>query len=615
MVSAPGFLVDHQRALEEGKRAVVLARAQQQGCQAVQQRNQLRVLSAERVLVDGDPALVAASRLRVPAQSSVGQAQIAQRGCDLRMILAEGSAANGERPFVCRQRVFETSDLSVERAQVVERGRHLGMVGAERLFADEQGPLVILQRLRVFAQSRVRDSQVGERVGHFGIFGPARALLDRQRTLDIFANPVTDSLNISRIILQMLALALLLMLAQSDELSERDLRALVYEERPVDESSLRRMVEQVLPKVSKVMRLPGPRHLTTRIVSREEAGRKLLEVLRREYPGDRLARLGAALELIHLLEPGVDLPKEAVALYSKNVSGFYDPHDRALYLLKDQPPSAQKMVIAHELAHAVQDEKLGLEQAVRASASSEDAQMALSAAFEGNAQAVAAAVLVSGIDEEAEALSSLLTDGVAEAASLSAQASGATPWLALQLSFPYAAGAQLIRAISSKDDPVGMKVLWRLPASTAQVVDTRLYQLNEKPLQGSIGLARLIPGAQPFYETTLGRANLDLLGEIHADGKKLGEGWRGDRLEMVQLGKARCAVWAIAFGQPAQADRFATSYAHLIEARTEGSGHRVVEADRTVSAVSRRDATAVVLARVPADRAGAVEEAARRALR
>ena len=210
------------------------------------------------------------------------------------------------------------------------------------------------------------------------------------------------------------------------------------------------------------------------------------------------------------------------------------------------------------------------------------------AAFEGNAQAVAAAVLVSGIGDETEALSSLLTDGVAAGASLAAQASGATPWLALQLSFPYAAGARLISAMSSKDDPVGSKVLSRLPASTAQVVDTRLYQVNETPLRGSIALARLIPGAEPFYETTLGRANVDLLGEIHADGKSLGAGWRGDRLEMVQVGKARCA---------------------------EGDGFRVIEGDRSVSAVSRWESTAVVLARVPAERAAAVEDAARRALR
>src|SRR5262249_18937474 len=285
------------------------------------------------------------------------------------------------------------------------------------------------------------------------------------------------------------------------------------------------------------------------------------------------------------------LQKEAVALYAKNVSGFYDPHDHVLYLLKDQPASVQQMVITHELAHAVQDEKLGLEQAVRASAGSEDAQMALAAAFEGNAQAVAAAVVVSGIGEEAEALSSLLTGGVAAGASFAAQASGATPWLALQLSFPYAAGAQLISAMSSKDDPAGSKVLSRLPASTAQVVDTRLYQVNEAPLRGSIALARLIPGGQPFYETTLGRANLDLFGGIHGGGKRLGAGWGGDRLEVVQVGKARCAAWAVGFSQPAQADRFVTSYAQLIEAKAEGGGFRVIESDRSVSGVSRQQST------------------------
>src|SRR5262249_59828709 len=106
------------------------------------------------------------------------------------------------------------------------------------------------------------------------------------------------------------------------------------------------------------------------------------------------------------------LQKEAVALYAKNVSGFYDPHDHVLYLLKDQPPSMQRMVIAHELAHAIQDEKLGLEQAVRASAGSEDAQMALAAAFEGNAQAVAAAGVGFGKGAGGGGPSRLLPHGV-----------------------------------------------------------------------------------------------------------------------------------------------------------------------------------------------------------
>ena len=102
------------------------------------------------------------------------------------------------------------------------------------------------------------------------------------------------------------------------------------------------------------------------------------------------------------------------------------------------------------------------------------------------------------------------------------------------------------------------------------------------------------------------------MGEIHADGKSLGTGWRGDRLEVVQVGKARCAAWAIAFTQPAQADRFVTSYAQLIEAKAAGDGFRVIEGDRSVSAVSRQQSTAVVLAHVPAENAAAVEDAASR---
>src|SRR4051812_146185 len=116
----------------------------------------------------------------------------------------------------------------------------------------------------------------------------------------------------------MLALALTLLLAQTQPdqlggLSKDDaemLQALQGSAAP-DEPALRAMVEKTLPRVAKVMGLPAPRRVQVRVVSSAEASRKLLEVLRREYPGDRLARLGRALQLVHLVEPGLDLEKAA----------------------------------------------------------------------------------------------------------------------------------------------------------------------------------------------------------------------------------------------------------------------------------------------------------------
>ncbi|MGZ6072152.1 MAG: DUF6782 family putative metallopeptidase, partial [Myxococcaceae bacterium] len=145
---------------------------------------------------------------------------------------------------------------------------------------------------------------------------------------------------------------------------------------------LRALVGEMLPRVGKVMHLPVPSRVDVKVISRDEARAALLEVLRRDYPGDTLERLSEALAAVGLVAAGTDLRAEAQALYGGNVSGFYDPHRRRLYLLSDQPLAAQTLIVAHELAHAVQDEAVRLDAASRKVRASEDAQLAFSAAIE-----------------------------------------------------------------------------------------------------------------------------------------------------------------------------------------------------------------------------------------
>ena len=121
-----------------------------------------------------------------------------------------------------------------------------------------------------------------------------------------------------------------------------------------------------------------------------------------------------------------------------------------------------------------------------------------------------------------------------------------------------------------------MQLISRPPESTAQVMDPTLYFRQEHPLVARpMGLAIVLGASRIVYETTLGRANLDLFGDLHAAGAPLGEGWRGDRLEVVKVKGDRIAAWAIAFTKPSQAARFAEAYAQVIEAKATEPGHFV----------------------------------------
>ncbi len=403
-----------------------------------------------------------------------------------------------------------------------------------------------------------------------------------------------------------------LFLLQSDEVTLKELQALA-QPASADEGTLRALVDQTLPQVAKVMHSRVPRALSTRVVSRSEVSRKLRGVLEREYPSHRLARLGNALKAIHLIEPGVDLEKEALGLYAANVGGFYDPHDKTLYLLADQPAALQQLVIAHELAHAIQDEQLGLERVTQVAMRSEDAQLALSAAIEGNAQAVASKVFAAASGDEDGMTGTLLTESAALSASMAAESSGAIPWLGLQLSFPYQAGAELVRSLATKDDPAGCRLLSRLPSSTAQVLDPARYRRNEAPLRGSIGLGSIIH-AESVYDTSLGQANIDLLSKIHGV-EALGNGWRGDVLELVRRDGTESAAWAIVFREARQSEAFANFYTKLIGGTRRADSTAYEDKNGTVSAVLVRGTVAVILIRVPREQWSPIADAASRAFR
>lgn len=313
------------------------------------------------------------------------------------------------------------------------------------------------------------------------------------------------------------------------------------------------LVEELLPRVVKVMGLPAPRTVRVKQVSRREAE----ALLRREVAsdGERLARLGEALVTIGLLPAGTRLEALAPEFNRQNVSGFYDLHEHTLYLLEDQPDDAQRPIVAHELAHAVQDASLGVDAALAGRRGSEDAVLALTATLEGQAQATAALVMDGWLRDQhvaVEGMAGLLSDAAARSAADAAD-HAPVPWLGLQLRFPYVAGRALIEALATRDDPVARRLLARPPASTAQVMAPALWTRAEAPLEGALHLDRLIPGATASIATTLGRANLELLGE------GLGEGWRGDRLEAVRAGGKAVVVWVVAFDSPKQTERLAAA--------------------------------------------------------
>src|SRR6478609_3187904 len=101
---------------------------------------------------------------------------------------------------------------------------------------------------------------------------------------------------------------------------------------------------------------PVPQNVTP-----AQARREGLEDLDRSYPEARRRADEEVLKLLGLIEPGVDLRSISASVFGEGVAGYYDPRSKRLRIVSGTTPDAlSEMVLAHELTHALEDQRFGL---------------------------------------------------------------------------------------------------------------------------------------------------------------------------------------------------------------------------------------------------------------
>ncbi len=120
-------------------------------------------------------------------------------------------------------------------------------------------------------------------------------------------------------------------------------------------------VDGILTFVGKDTHLPNNKPIRRAIHTRAE----VTEILRRKMDEDegarRMQRAELVLKKFGLLDRDFDLKPFLLSLLTEQVAGFYEPKTRTMNLLDWVKPEEQKPVIAHELTHALQDNRVGLE--------------------------------------------------------------------------------------------------------------------------------------------------------------------------------------------------------------------------------------------------------------
>src|SRR4051812_48923949 len=97
-----------------------------------------------------------------------------------------------------------------------------------------------------------------------------------------------------------------------------------------------------------------------RVVSPKQAEKEGLASLDRSYPARSRHADEEVLKLLGLLPRNADLRKLSGAVFGEQVAGYYDPRTKRLTVVRGARGFAGEVVLAHELTHALEDQRFKL---------------------------------------------------------------------------------------------------------------------------------------------------------------------------------------------------------------------------------------------------------------
>src|SRR5215472_7384085 len=121
-----------------------------------------------------------------------------------------------------------------------------------------------------------------------------------------------------------------------------------------------RSVDEILSFVSGDTKLPVKHSVKRKLISRDEVTKYLKQKFDEDESTKRMQRSEVVLKKFGLLDRDFHLRPFLLSLLTEQIAGFYDNKTRTVNLLDWIQPDEQKPVLAHELTHALQDQKVGL---------------------------------------------------------------------------------------------------------------------------------------------------------------------------------------------------------------------------------------------------------------
>ena len=324
------------------------------------------------------------------------------------------------------------------------------------------------------------------------------------------------------------------------------------------EAELRDMLRRMMPVVAEAAHLPFKREPVVLRRTRAQVRDYVIHKFDQDLPLAELNGVQAALRLFGLIPDSLELRSTMIDLLTEQIAGYYDPDSNALYIPADIEPFQLRVVVSHELVHALQDQYVQLDSIITQQRRN-DRRSAAQAILEGQATVAQIPVLMPEQKPDTLPLGWFWQQRsvMARQQAQMPEFARAPLWLREGLIFPYLGGADFM--VWYRRKYFDRSVLEAMPTSTEQILHPDRYASHDEPTE----IKFLAAGPDTVqYEDNLGEFETRLLFQQHlgdeAEAARLAAGWDGDRYQVLgHPGGADALVWYSVWDDAAAADRFA----------------------------------------------------------
>ncbi len=316
------------------------------------------------------------------------------------------------------------------------------------------------------------------------------------------------------------------------------------------------VAQQLLPGVERAVGLKFKYPPAVAVRTREEVHSYLLGKLATDFPEEEMGNITQVYHLLGAIPGDLDLRGLVVDLYTEQVVGYYDPSTDSLYVVAGSDPAGVRLVVAHELVHALQAQYIELD-SILSTRGNNDARVAVQAVLEG--QGLLASLVALMPDQDFSAMPDFWTrfrESVRQSQESMPVFASAPLFIREGLIFPYLGGAEFVRWFN-EEYPGAVPFHDRMPRSTEQILDTERYLQGDEPVE-----LAFVHTDGVIYEDNLGQFETRVLvAEIagnESTGAAAARDWGGDRFALLDADGGQALVWWSVWDNAQAARRFGT---------------------------------------------------------